>query len=218
VSKSGKSPKYQRVTLARPLPARTATGKVFLVDLSRTGVRVAHQGAVPAMGQICRLEFDWEDRAVVLDCKVMRNELVKLARSAAEKSIYHAGLHIEQAHGDSDATLRELIADVVARALDEQKANARGIPAEAAQVFQTSKGTDYLRCELVDGTWRRTATTRPDQPQNGFTVSADEDRQQIEMLCDTFAKADVQGQKLIRTMAELSISRAEGIPTRRYKP
>jgi len=200
------------------MPARIAAGKVFLVDLSRTGVRVAHQGAVPAIGQVCRLEFNWEGRAVVLDCKVMRNELVKLAKSAAEKSIYHAGLHIEQAHEESEATLRDLIADVVARALDEQKANARGIPAEAAQVFQTSKGTEYLRCELVDGTWRRTATTRPDQPQNGFTVSADEDREQIDILCDTFAKADVPGQKLIRTMAELSISRAEGIPTRRYKP
>jgi hypothetical protein len=164
------------------------------------------------------VEFNWEDRPVVLDCKVMRNELVKLAKSAAEKSIYHAGLHIEQAHGESEATLRELIADVVARALDEQKANARGIPAEAAQVFQTSKGTNYLRCELVDGTWRRTTTSRPDQPQNGFTVSADEDREQIDTLCDTFAKADVQGQKLIRTMAELSISRAEGVPTRRYQP
>jgi hypothetical protein len=200
------------------MPARTAAGKVFLVDLSRTGVRVAHQGAVPAIGQVCRLEFNWEDRAVVLDCRVMRNELVKLAKSAGEKSIYHAGLHIEQAHGDSEATLRELIADVVARALDEQKANARGIPAEAAQVFQTSKGTNYLRCELVDGKWRRTATTRPDQPQDGFTVSADEDREQIDMLCETFAEADVQGQELIRTMAELSISRAEGVPTRRYKP
>lgn len=218
MSTPGKSPKYQRVALARPLPARIASDKVFLVDLSRSGVRVAHQGAVPAIGQVCRLEFTWENRTVVLDCKVMRNELVKLAKTAGEKSIYHAGLHIEQAHGDSEATLRELIADVVARALDEQKANARGIPAEAAQVFQTSKGTSYLRCELVDGTWRRTTTTRPDQPQNGFTVSADEDREQINILCDTFAKADAQGQKMIRAMAELSVSRAEGIPTRRYQP
>jgi len=200
------------------MPARIAAGRVFLVDLSRTGVRVAHQGAVPAIGQVCRLEFNWHERAVVLDCRVMRNELVKLAKSDSEKSLYHAGMHIEHAHGDSEATLRELIADIVARALDEQKANARGIPAEAAQVFQTSKGTNYLRCELVDGKWRRSATTRPDQPQNGFTVSADEDREQIDTLCETFANTDVQGQKLIRTMAELSISRAEGVPTRRYKP
>ena len=213
-----KSPKYQRVTLVRPIPARTAAGRAFLVDVSRTGVRVAHQGAVPAIGQVCRLEFNWHERAVVLDCRVMRNELVKLAKSDSEKSLYHAGMHIEQAHGDSEATLRELIADIVARALDEQKANARGIPAEAAQVFQTSKGTNYLRCELVDGKWRRSATTRPDQPQNGFTVSADEDREQIDTLCETFANTDVQGQRLIRTMAELSISRAEGVPTRRYKP
>src|SRR5947208_4433293 len=200
------------------MPARIAAGKVFLVDLSRTGVRVAHQGAVPAIGQVCRLEFNWEGRAVVLDCKVMRNELVKLAKSAAEKSIYHAGLHIEQAHGESEATLRELIADVVARALDEQKANARGIPAEAAQVFQTSKGTDLLRFELLNGSWRRTATTRPEQPANGFTISASEDREHIEMLCHTFANSDEPGRRLIKMMAELSISQTEGVPTRRYTP
>ena len=38
------------------------------------------------------------------------------------------------------------------------------------------------------------------------------------MLCHTFKNADEPGRKLIKMMAELSISQSEGIPTRRYTP
>jgi hypothetical protein len=38
------------------------------------------------------------------------------------------------------------------------------------------------------------------------------------MLCHTFANSDEPGRNLIKLMAELSISRTEGIPTRRYTP
>ena len=37
-------------------------------------------------------------------------------------------------------------------------------------------------------------------------------------LCDTYATANNENRKLIKLMAELSISKAEGIPTRRYSP
>jgi hypothetical protein len=191
---------------------------VYLVDASVEGIRVAHQGAIPAVGQSCRVSFDWEGQAIELDCQVIHNSLFRLAKSAEEKSIYHAGLRISNAIGDSRTVMRKLVADCVARALDEQKANARGIPSAAVQAFQTGKGTDFLRCELVDGTWRRTTTSRPEQPANGFTISAEEERDQVEMLCQTFETADAAGRKLIQTMAEMSISKSEGVPTRRYNP
>ncbi len=210
--------KYQRVVLTRPLPGRLGGTRVYVLDASLIGLRVAHQGSVPAAGSPCRIEFDWEGRHIQLDCEVRRNALHKLAKEKNEKSIYHAGLSIVGALGESDAALRSMVAAIVARALDEQKANARGVPAEAAECFQTGKGTDYVRCELVSGTWRRTETNRADQPPNGFTVSAAESREHVQMLCDTFVNADDDGRQLIRMMAELSISKAEGVPTRRYVP
>lgn len=179
---------------------------------------MAHQGTLPAVGNPCRVEFAWEGHPIELDCEVVHNTLFKLAKASGEKSIYHAGLRITQATGDSRNALRHLVSDCVARALDEQKANARGIPATAAQSFQTGKGNDFLRCELVNGAWRRTSTNRPEQPANGFTISAEEDRMQVEMLCQTFETADAAGRKLIQTMAEMSISKTEGVPTRRYTP
>lgn len=210
--------RYQRVTLLRALPGRIGSSRVFIVDASISGLRIAHQGTLPAIGQECVVNFEWEGSPLELVCRVTRSTLHKLAKEKSEKSVYHAGLAIEEARGDSAKALRRLVSDVVARAMDEQKANARGIPAQAAQIFQTGKGTEFLRFELVNGAWRRTTTTRADQPANGFTISAEEDRQNVELLCQTFEQADADGRQLIRVMAELSISKVEGIPTRRYNP
>ena len=118
-----------RAKLPRPIGGRVGAAKVFLVDVSVEGIRIAHQSAVPAVGQTCRVGFEWEGQPIELDCEVIHNSLYKLAKSADEKSTYHAGLRIASAVGDSAAALKRLVADVVARALDEQKANARGIPA-----------------------------------------------------------------------------------------
>ena len=210
--------KVQRVKLSRPLAGRAGQARVYLVDASVEGLRIAHQGAASAVGQTVRLEFDWEGHPIDLQCVVIHNTLFRLAKNAGEKSVYHAGLRIDEASAESRNSLRKLVADCVARALDEQKANARGIPAAAAESFQTGKGTEYLRCELVGDTWRRTSTTLPDQPANGFTISAEEDRAQIEMLCQTFQESDAEGRKMIQTMARMSISKSEGVPTRRYTP
>jgi hypothetical protein len=210
--------RFQRVTLVRPLVARIGAARVFLLDASLSGLRVAHQGNIPAEGSTCAILFEWEGIPVALECRITRNRIQKTARNAREKSVYHAGMEIVRASGEAMKTLRDMIASLVARALDEQKANARGIPAVAAQTFQTGKGTQFLRYEITNGTWRRTETTRPDQPMNGFTISAEEPDTHIAMLCETYLSSDAEGRKLIKLMAELSISKAEGVPTRRYSP
>jgi hypothetical protein len=210
--------KYQRVTIVRPLVARIGATKVFVTEASLSGLRVAHQANIPAEGSVCGIVFEWDGTPITLECRITRSTLFKAARSAREKSVYHAGMEIVRAGDASMKTLRELITGIVARALDEQKANAHGIPPIAAQTFQTGKGTHFLRYELVNGTWRHSETKKPDQPMNGFTISAEEDEEHIALLCQTFANADAEGRKLLKMMAELSISKAEGIPTRRYFP
>ena len=89
----------------------------------------------------------------------------------------------------------------------------------------TGEGRDYVgpfvlrgRYELTDGKWRRSETTRADQPPNGFTVSADVRPYYVDLLCETYQASDEEGRKLTQTLAQLSISKAEGVPTRRYLP
>ena len=215
VAESNERRRFQRITLPRPVGGRSGAARVFLVDLSLGGFRVAHQLALKPDDPF-ELSFEWEAQWLTLRCSVIHNVLYRLAKTSAEKSIYHAGLRIEEATVSSRAALRDMIASLIARALDEQKANARGIPATAADSFQTGKGTRFLRCELINGAWRKSETERPDQPAIGFTVSAEEDRRQLALLCESFEKADPEGRKMIQMLAEMSISKAEGIPTRRY--
>src|SRR5690349_3704648 len=72
--------KYQRVVLTRPLPGRLGGARVYVLDASLVGLRVAHQGTVPAAGSSCRVDFEWEGRLIELDCEVRRNALHKLAK------------------------------------------------------------------------------------------------------------------------------------------
>jgi hypothetical protein len=210
--------RYQRVTLPNPLRAEVSGVRAYLVDLSVMGVRVAHQDALPGPGGKCRVRFEGVSGPISLECSVVHTLVHRPARSAGERPVYHSGLQIVNAVDYSDRALRELISHFIDRALDEQRANARGIPASAAVSFQTGKGTEFLKLELTAGKWRRTLTKDSQQPHNGFTISASEGEENIAMLCEAFEAADTEGRRLIRTMAELATSKAEGIPTRRYDP
>jgi hypothetical protein len=210
--------KYDRVTLLKPLPAKVGNVRVFVMELGVSGMQIAHQAALPRVGQRFAIEFEWEARRLKFECEVVRNDLHKLAKSENEKSTYHAGVHIVSATGDSAVLLRKIVGEHVERALDEQRANARGVPAKAAHAFQTGKARDFVRCQLVNGEWRKSTTTRSEQPENGFTVSGEEDPAQVEMLCEAYASGDESTRKMIRMMSEASISSIDGIPTRKYSP
>jgi len=210
--------RYARVTLLQPLPARVGNARVFILELGVNGVRMIHQGVLPRPGHTFHIQFEWEARRLGFECEVIHNDLQKLAKSTNEKSTYSAGAHIISADSDSAVVLRKILIDHIERALDEQKANAQGIPAKAAHAFQTGKAKEYIRCQLVSGEWRKTTSTRADQPENGFTVSADEEREQIDMLCEAYASGDESGRQMIRMMAEATVSTADGVPTRKYTP
>ena len=185
--------------------------------MSVLGILIAHEGKIAA-GTNHELAIDWEGTQLEFSCRVIRSTLWRLAKSAGERSIYHSGLRIMEAQGDSSLRLRELLAERIIRALEEQKANARGIPPLAAYMYQPGKGELYRRCELIDGVWRKSETIRPQQPANGFTISADVDPAHVEILCRTWEMTTAEGRRLTQMLAELSIDKAEGVPVRRYVP
>jgi hypothetical protein len=209
--------RFHRVHLDSPLPAYLRDVPVQLLDLSLNGARVVSDARF-SPGSEHDLIFDWNEHSARLTSEVVRCTLFSFAKAPGEKSLYQSGLRFKETVGDSDRVLRELIASYVIRALEEQKANARGLPPLGPYAFVVGKGDRYRRCELVDGKWRRTDTTRADQPSNGFTISADISPYYIDLLCETYQRADDEGKKLTQTLAQLSISKGEGIPTRRYLP
>jgi hypothetical protein len=164
------------------------------------------------------LWFDWQEHTLRFQCELVRTTIVRLARKPSETSLYETGMRITVAEENSDTLLRELIAEYVVRALNEQVANARGTPPLAAYSYQSGKGDQYRRCELLAGVWRRADTTNPRQPPNGFTISAEVEPRDIELLCKAWELCDAEGRRLTQVLAQLSISKVEGIPTRRYLP
>ncbi len=199
------------------MPARFGDTGVRVIELSLVGFLIAHEGRFEA-GHVRHFVVDWEGTPIALECSVARSTLYRLGKSLGTPSIYHTGLRIIRFENDGMRRLRELIAARIVRALDEMKANARGIPPLAAYMYQPGKGELFRRCELVDGAWRKSETIRPNQPPNGFTVSADVDAEHVDLLCETFERTTHEGRRLTQLLAELSISTAEGIPTRRYVP
>jgi hypothetical protein len=210
--------RYQRITLPAALRGTVGPIRVFVLDISLGGVRLAHQEALPKPGSSCTVRFEGNTGTIVLPCVVVRTVVHRQAKHAGDKPVHHTGLQIVADDRWAVQPLRDLIAYYVERALDEQKANARGIPATAALSFQTGKGDEFTRFELGAAGWRRTPTREPRQPTNGFTVSSLESDEQMAMLCEAYEAGNADARKMIRTMAELSISKTEGIPTRRYEP
>lgn len=201
------------------MAAMFADRPVRILELSIVGFLVAHELRL-APEETYRFVVEWQGTKIELDCLIVRSTLWRLGKTMGERSIYHSGLRIVDVSRPMFDHLRELIAERVMRALEEQKANARGIPPLAAYMyrFQPEKGELYRRCELVNGEWRKTETIRPSQPLNGFTVSAEVEPALVDMLCRTWESTTAEGRRLTRLLAELSVSKVEGVPTRRYVP
>lgn len=198
------------------IPGRLGETPVAIVELSVTGFLLAHQlRLTPAAIQ--KLIAEWSDKSIAATCSVTRSVLYRLAKDASEPSIYHSGARIVETLGKTDSVLRDLIQERVLRALEEQKANARGIP-PLAVFSQVNKGDRFRRCELIEGVWRKTDTTKTMQPLVGFTISADVDPKHVDMLCETFASGNVEVRRLTQMLAQLSISKGEGVVTRKYVP
>jgi hypothetical protein len=209
--------RFHRIHLDTPLPAYLRDVSVNVIDLSLAGARIVSDARF-SPGTEHELTFDWNEHSARISCSVVRCTLFSFAKAPGEKSLYQSGLRFTETTEASDRTLRELIGSYVIRALEEQKANARGLPPLGQYAYVVGKGDRYRRCELVDGKWRRTDTTKPDQPRDGFTISADISPYYIDLLCQTYQLTDEEGKKLTQTLAQLSISKAEGVPTRRYLP
>ena len=210
--------RYQRVRLGAQLRGRVGEVRVVVADVSRSGLLILHQVTLGAVGTTCELRFDWDGHPIALQCVIVRTAIRHPAKTPTDKPLLESGVRITSASPEMAARLRMLIEDHVLRALDERRANAKGIPATAAQSFQTGQVNQLVRHEFLNGTWRSWATTSPQQPAEGFTLSAEEPLANVEMLRETFVSADASARAIIRQMAAMSISKTEGIPTRRYEP
>lgn len=207
---------FARIQLDESIPARLGDTPVSIVELSVTGFLLSHQSRLAPLSTQ-KLIAEWSEKSIDAICSITRSVLYRIAKSSNEPSVYHSGARIVEAPGPTEQAIRELIQQRVLRALEEQKANARGIPPMGGY-SQEQKSDRFRRCELVDGVWRKVDTNKSMQPLSGFTISADVDPQHVQLLCDTYAAGNAEVRRLTQILAQLSISKNEGVAARKYLP
>lgn len=238
--------RVQRVHLSLPVTGRFGANAVVVVDISVLGARIEHHTPLgTATGGDGNLAFVLEDEQISVDCRVVRSRLERFSVGADGLTVYHSGLEFLDPEYATRAKLKQIIGRFIARALEEQKANARGVVptsvekmpifrhgqltenrGDVAEAFGSSvlptarlaKEAGYICLQLEKNRWKKKRTPDPGQPVDGFTVSATEDQSQIQMLCEAYEKSDHDGRKMIQLFAQLSIVEGEGIPPGRFQP
>jgi len=202
-----------RITPRATLAGRIGHTPVQIVDLSLRGSCVAHNEPLP-IGASCVLTFLWDEHPIEATCEIVRSRLA-LTREGNAK--FQTGLRIIEASNGSGPLIRQLICWHVTRALEEQLADARGLP-PPPDLTSAPVEDIYIRCELLRGTWRRVMTHVSEQPALGFTVRASEPPAGIERLCATYLLSDRDMRRLIQKMAAASLESDLVVPARWFQP
>lgn len=208
---------FQRVKPLRALEGRLGDQKIYVIDVSIHGARIAHQIRFEKTEGLV-LKFDWSGHAISFECRVTRTTIEKYSKDPT-KMLYHSGIRFTRPLGGSDQTVKEMIAGHIVRVLDERRANAKGIPPETTTFRRTAAhSSGFLQCRFVKGQWQNIKTQSSVQPDDGFTVSAEEPGDQIALLCKTYEEADRDGREMIRKLSSISISQEGGFATRQFEP
>jgi hypothetical protein len=207
---------FRRLRLSKPILATMGEGNNALVlDVGLGGAYLEHYGEAEE-GKRFNLAFRWQGQNVEFVCEVVHSEVVKSTGGDGRSSVSHSGVRFVQPVGEAAAHLQDLMATFVGHILAAQKANAAGETGESAGATILAKigearrmrARGYISYRLKDGKkWRVTATKSPLQPADGFTVADHEDEEEIETLCQAYERADEEGRRLIRLVAELSMTK-----------
>lgn len=204
---------YQRLRLAKPILALMDGQNALILDIGVGGAYLEHYGAFP-QGARFKLLFRWQRGDVEFLCEVARSRVVR-AGGDNLSVVSHSGVRFVEAVGDADARLNDMMATFVGRVLAAQRANASGIPTGGESLTLAQLGgarrirsRGWVSFRLVNDVWRRELAPSSRQPEDGFTVAAYEDEEELETLCRSYEAADAEGRRLIRLLAELSARNA----------
>ncbi len=219
--------RVQRLELIVPIRGTLGELPVRLLNLSLYGARIEHASPIP-VGSRRRLTLHGSS-SLSIDVEITRCSLEHLVPGSKDESIYHSGLSFFDPAGTAFESLKQLLVDLLMRAMRQWKANARGVrpttvselpifrsrgmllartdepPLEWDEARRAAEKIRRYACYRLsrDG-WERTIVPVPAQPLDGFAVPLDEDLREIEMLCEAYEKSDEDGRRMIRLLAEMT--------------
>jgi hypothetical protein len=204
---------FQRMQLDAPIPATFGTTAVSIVEVGVLGARIQH--AAPLDSPRAELRFAGDGNVIAMKCEAVRT--FPSNHSKHPDAALMSGLRFIAALGESGDYLREMLARLVSRALQERHdSSATRLRMRLVDGDKTVRGLDaqFLSFRFENGVWRRRHVFLPEQPALGFTVARGEDASEMQRLCEVYEASDDEGRRLIRLFAELSVSDALQIPPR----
>ena len=103
--------RHPRVKLHEPLRGVAGEARIYLVDASAGGVRIAHQAPLPPPGGFCRIEVPSEMGPIKLDCEVVRTVPQPSRSRDPAKAVYYSGLQVIATDLQSAERLRSIFDD-----------------------------------------------------------------------------------------------------------
>lgn len=189
---------FQRLHLTKPIDGWFGDFSILIVEVSASGAKIVHDDPIPHAARGL-LRFSWRGNDVEILSQITRSEGAR------------SGVHFL----DSNAALREMIANSANEVLRAQQANAQGDRARnkvgdetlTAASAGVRAASGFLQYHLTPNGWKCHRALLPDQPDDGFTVSANESQEQIDLLCSTYESGDAEAKRMTRMIAEVSVTR-----------
>jgi hypothetical protein len=92
--------RHPRVKLRTPVEGTAGSQPLFVLDVSRGGLRVAHRSQLPVENGICKVDLPTSNGTIRLDCVIVHTTK-DLAQQAAD-DLFHSGLRIVKAEPGLD--------------------------------------------------------------------------------------------------------------------
>jgi len=187
---------FDRLNLTKPIDGTFGDIPVMVVEVSVAGAKIVHDQAIKK-GASALLRFEWRGQKLVVLSQVTRSDGAR------------SGLHFLE----NNEVLVRLVNEWAAEVLNAQQANADGNREDnvvgEGTLTAASAGAralaGFLQYHFTPNGWKCHRALLPDQPEDGFTVSANESQEQIDLLCRTYEGGDAEAKKMTRMIAGLSL-------------
>ena len=219
-----------RIRLAEPLVARFGSSAVLVLDISASGARLEHYSRIER-GTVRPLRLQWNAEELGIKARVVASRVDRFVPGDQGLTVYRSGVAFIDEMSAEIERIAEIVSNLRAQTLVEQVANARGFytpDKEEMPIFrdgvlttnapqlegQLSKllpsnelvrQSGFVRWTLKGSRWISKWTLNREQPEDGFTISASEPKEEVQMLCDAYENSDEEGRELIRQMASATI-------------
>ena len=231
-STRGNRRRAERIRLSESVVARLGTQGAILIDVSVYGARVEHYNRF-RVGEVKSLRLDVGEMSVSLRCSVVNSTVHRFASGDDGLTVYRSGLDFTGEEQERLASIHRFLEHARAETITEQIANAKGFAppskgempifrggALTSNTFTVSttkrdehlipdkriaKEVGFIRFSKKKERWTRIWTLDPSQPEEGFTVSANESVEQVELLCDLYRNGDRKTRDMIRLLAATSL-------------